>query len=118
MRKREREASRPYHQFVYQMSKERERIQDESTSGEGAGQSNRGVNKGKPVAVWVADPFQESGLHSTFMNSPNRNYEPREGHRKSAAFLQTPPKTVVFFYPVHKIAKPPIANLVCSRRCG
>ena len=31
IREREREASRPYHQFVYQISKERERIQEEST---------------------------------------------------------------------------------------
>ena len=36
VREREREASRPYHQFVYQISKERERIQDESANGEGA----------------------------------------------------------------------------------
>jgi hypothetical protein len=35
IREREREASRPYHQFVYQISKERERIQ-ESANGEGA----------------------------------------------------------------------------------
>ncbi|KAF2176606.1 hypothetical protein K469DRAFT_438086, partial [Zopfia rhizophila CBS 207.26] len=33
-REREREASRPFHQFVYQVSKERERIQDEAESGE------------------------------------------------------------------------------------
>lgn len=36
VREREREASRPYHQFVYQISKERERIQEESANGEGA----------------------------------------------------------------------------------
>ncbi|KAL5330549.1 hypothetical protein ACEPPN_000067 [Leptodophora sp. 'Broadleaf-Isolate-01'] len=36
IREREREASRPYHQFVYQVSKERERIQGESADGEGA----------------------------------------------------------------------------------
>ena len=36
IREREREASRPYHQFLYQMSKERERIQEESENGEGA----------------------------------------------------------------------------------
>ncbi|KAI9855801.1 MAG: hypothetical protein M1813_009610 [Trichoglossum hirsutum] len=36
LREREREASRPYHQFVYQISKERERIQEESENGEGA----------------------------------------------------------------------------------
>ncbi|KAI3321946.1 hypothetical protein HD806DRAFT_545617 [Xylariaceae sp. AK1471] len=36
VREREREASRPYHQFIYQVSKERERIQDESASGDGA----------------------------------------------------------------------------------
>ncbi|KAF8852992.1 hypothetical protein BDZ45DRAFT_677987 [Acephala macrosclerotiorum] len=35
IREREREASRPYYQFVYQISKERERIQ-ESENGEGA----------------------------------------------------------------------------------
>ncbi len=35
VREREREASRPYHQFTYQTSKERERVQEESTSGEG-----------------------------------------------------------------------------------
>ena len=35
-REREREASRPYHQFVYQISKERERIQEESTNREDA----------------------------------------------------------------------------------
>ena len=29
-------AARPYHQFVYQISKERERIQEESENGEGA----------------------------------------------------------------------------------
>ena len=33
---REREASRPYYQFIYQISKGRERTQDESTNGEGA----------------------------------------------------------------------------------
>lgn len=36
VRERQREASRPYHQFVYQISKERERIQDESANEEGA----------------------------------------------------------------------------------
>ncbi|KAG9232395.1 hypothetical protein BJ875DRAFT_544592 [Amylocarpus encephaloides] len=36
VREREREASRPYHQFVYQISKERERIQEESENWEGA----------------------------------------------------------------------------------
>ena len=36
VRAREREASRPYHQFVYLISKERERIRDESMNGEGA----------------------------------------------------------------------------------
>jgi hypothetical protein len=36
VREREREASRPYHQFVYQISKERERMQDESANREGA----------------------------------------------------------------------------------
>lgn len=35
LREREREASRPYHQFVYQISKERERIQNKSTGEEG-----------------------------------------------------------------------------------
>ncbi|KAH8727585.1 hypothetical protein GQ44DRAFT_90893 [Phaeosphaeriaceae sp. PMI808] len=33
---REREASRPYHRFVYQISKERERIQSKSANGENA----------------------------------------------------------------------------------
>jgi hypothetical protein len=37
VREREREASRPYHQFVYQISTERERIQEDSTSREDAG---------------------------------------------------------------------------------
>lgn len=37
VREREREASRPYHQFFYQISMERERIQDESATVEGAG---------------------------------------------------------------------------------
>lgn len=37
VREREREASRPYHQFICQISKERERIQDESANVEGAG---------------------------------------------------------------------------------
>lgn len=32
---RQREASRPYHQFVYQISQERERMQEDSPSGEG-----------------------------------------------------------------------------------
>ncbi|CAG8978556.1 hypothetical protein HYALB_00012430 [Hymenoscyphus albidus] len=36
VREREREASRPYHQFVYQISQERERIQAESANDEGA----------------------------------------------------------------------------------
>jgi hypothetical protein len=36
VREREREASRLYHQFVYQISKERERIQEESENGKGA----------------------------------------------------------------------------------
>jgi hypothetical protein len=40
----EREASCLYHQFVYQISKERERIQDESTSREGAGVSIADIN--------------------------------------------------------------------------
>ena len=35
IREREREASRPYHQFLYQISKERERIQEESENKEG-----------------------------------------------------------------------------------
>ena len=35
IRQREREASRPYHQFIYQISKEREPIQDESANGKG-----------------------------------------------------------------------------------
>ncbi|KAK0102634.1 hypothetical protein ONS95_006238 [Cadophora gregata] len=34
VREREREASRPYHQFVYQVSKERERIKEKSADGE------------------------------------------------------------------------------------
>ncbi|KAA6406979.1 MAG: hypothetical protein FRX48_09277 [Lasallia pustulata] len=37
VREHEREASRPYHQFIYQISKERERIQDEPANEEGAG---------------------------------------------------------------------------------
>lgn len=37
VRKREREASRPYHQLIYQISRERERIQEESVNGGGAG---------------------------------------------------------------------------------
>ena len=41
-RVREREASRPYHQFVYQLSREREQIQEESRSVEGA--SAPGIN--------------------------------------------------------------------------
>lgn len=36
IREREREASRPYYQFIYQISKEREGTQDESANGEGA----------------------------------------------------------------------------------
>ncbi|MCJ1479185.1 hypothetical protein MMC13_007869 [Lambiella insularis] len=36
VRDREREASRPYYQFVYQISKEREKIQEESANWEGA----------------------------------------------------------------------------------
>ncbi|KAF4632618.1 hypothetical protein G7Y89_g5509 [Cudoniella acicularis] len=36
VQKREREASRPYHQFIYQISKERELIQDESANWGGA----------------------------------------------------------------------------------
>jgi hypothetical protein len=32
VREREREATRPYHQFIYQVSKERERIDKSSTS--------------------------------------------------------------------------------------
>ncbi|KAI9835506.1 MAG: hypothetical protein M1837_003708 [Sclerophora amabilis] len=35
-RETERQASRPYHQFIYQIGKERERIQDKSANGEGA----------------------------------------------------------------------------------
>lgn len=34
VREREREASRPYHQFLYQISKERERIEEESGRGD------------------------------------------------------------------------------------
>jgi hypothetical protein len=44
VRERERKASRPYHQFVYQISKERERMQDESTSGEGTGVGIPNIN--------------------------------------------------------------------------
>lgn len=44
VREREREASRPYYQFVYQISKERERIQDELRAGEGAGMSIVDIN--------------------------------------------------------------------------
>ncbi|KAI4119823.1 MAG: hypothetical protein LQ338_002157 [Usnochroma carphineum] len=40
VREREREASRPYHQFVYQISRERERILAESAHGEGADTAN------------------------------------------------------------------------------
>jgi hypothetical protein len=40
----EHEASCPYHQFVYQISKEHKRIQDESTSREGAGVSIADIN--------------------------------------------------------------------------
>lgn len=36
VREREREASRPYHQFIYQISTERKRIQDEYADGDGA----------------------------------------------------------------------------------
>jgi hypothetical protein len=36
VRKREREASRPFYQFFYQISRKRERIKDESRSEEGA----------------------------------------------------------------------------------
>lgn len=39
-REREREASRPYHQFIYQISKARERIQEECGNGEGADASD------------------------------------------------------------------------------
>ena len=41
-REREREASRPYHQFVYQISKERERVQEEFENGESA--NGAGIN--------------------------------------------------------------------------
>jgi hypothetical protein len=44
VRERQREASRPYHQFVYQISKERERIQDESANGEGEGAGAADIN--------------------------------------------------------------------------
>lgn len=40
IREREREASRPYHQFVFQISKERERIEKELESGEDANTAN------------------------------------------------------------------------------
>lgn len=40
VREREREASRPYHQFIYQVSKERERIENKSTSIEGTWTAN------------------------------------------------------------------------------
>ncbi len=40
VREREREASRPYHQFVYQISKERERIQEEFANGGGTNTAN------------------------------------------------------------------------------
>ena len=43
-REREREASRPYHQFVFQISKERERIENESTNGEVASVSAADIN--------------------------------------------------------------------------
>jgi hypothetical protein len=44
IREREREASRPYHQFVYQISNERERIQYQLRSVEGGGMSNADIN--------------------------------------------------------------------------
>jgi hypothetical protein len=44
VREYERKASRLYHQFVYQISRERERIQDESRSVEGVGTGNADIN--------------------------------------------------------------------------
>jgi hypothetical protein len=44
VRAREREASRPYHQFIYQISRERERIQDELRVGRSAPVSIADIN--------------------------------------------------------------------------
>ena len=44
VREHEREASRPYYQFIYQISKERGRIQDESPNGEGFGIGLHDIN--------------------------------------------------------------------------
>jgi hypothetical protein len=56
IREREREASRPYHQFVYQISKERERIiKDESKDGEGTGTADintRAYRNVKATRIW------------------------------------------------------------------
>jgi hypothetical protein len=54
IREREREASRPYHQFIYQISKERERIQEESENGEGADAADINTRAYKNVKnIWT-----------------------------------------------------------------
>jgi hypothetical protein len=54
VQEREREASRPYHQFVYQISKERARIQEESANGEGADAADINTRAYKNVKnIWT-----------------------------------------------------------------
>lgn len=54
VREREREASRPYHQFIYQVSKERERIQEESVNGEDADNADINTRAYENVKnIWI-----------------------------------------------------------------
>lgn len=60
IREREREASRPYHQFVYQISKERKRIQGDSANEEGTGLGNADINTRAYEAV--KDTWTKRGI--------------------------------------------------------
>lgn len=91
IREREREASRPYYQFAYQISKQRERIQKESADGEGADNADintrayenvkntwtkQGIWNGRwgilPGMLWKHElPFDEGAVHDPTTCSEN-----------------------------------------------
>lgn len=109
---REREASRPYHQFVYQISKERERIQEESANMEGADAADinttaygnvkntwtkRGIWNGRwgilPGMSWKhEEPFDEEAVPaSAFLTAnPLRNSSCEAGDAPTVTFNGAP----------------------------
>ncbi|KAA6412362.1 MAG: hypothetical protein FRX48_03352 [Lasallia pustulata] len=103
---REREASRPYHQFVYQISKERERIEHESRSAEGSNNADintkayenvkntwvkRGIWKTKwgilPGMSWKhEEPIEQVIEDSLMPEIPPRNPQSPRGKAVKAPF--------------------------------